>query len=114
MTFESETNDRNEENRVRTSTAGVGTGVSAVPGMSASTAACFAVPRMPFTTPTVLRPVALVVSGSVSVLGADAGARVGSDSGRAGARKTLLRLPMGSSSVGWSSVVDHLPSTMYL
>ena len=34
--------------------------------------------------------------------------------GRAGARRTLLRLPMGSSSVGWSSVVVHRPSTMYL
>ena len=73
-------------------------------------AACFAEATKPFN--------AVWASGSGlgfcegTGIGAGAGAEVGG--GRAGARRTLFRLPIGSSSVGWSSVVVHLPSTMYL
>ena len=98
-----------------------------------STAACLAVSTTPTTAavtaptaptaPTELPsdalsacPVCALVS--VTASGAGAGAGVGvtlnGDSGRAGARYTLFRLPSLSISVGRSSVVVHLPSTIYL
>lgn len=119
-------------NMIHTSATGVSTAISVVPGAIASTmstAACLAVSTTPTTaavtaptapaTPPALPSAPLSVC-TVCVLvcftgsGVATEAGLNGDSGRAGARYTLFKLPSLSISVGRSSVVAHLPSTMYL